>query len=121
MRILKAKLFFLLIYSNLNAHAPDPSPYFVRQPSGKEIELINRGNHTQGWHEYNGWTVVKNLKNQWVYALGNNGSKLIPSNILIGIDPEPIEGQMPFIKRGIRPTPKRIIDDAPIKSIPFCG
>ena len=81
MRILKVKLFFILIYSNLNAHAPDPSPYIIRQPSGKEIELINRGNHTQGWHEYNGWTVVKNLKNQWVYALGNNGSKLIPSNI----------------------------------------
>ena len=117
MRILKAKLFFILIYSNLNAHAPDPSPYIIKQPSGKEIELINRGNHTQGWHEYNGWTVVKNLKNQWVYALGNNGSKLIPSNILVGIDPEPIEGQMPFIKRGIRPAPIRIIDDAPIPNL----
>jgi hypothetical protein len=27
---------------------------------GIDIQIYNRGNHLQGWHEYHEWTIVKN-------------------------------------------------------------
>jgi len=37
-----------------------PTPFKVTQLNGIDIQIYNRGNHLQGWHEYHEWTIVKN-------------------------------------------------------------
>ena len=67
------------------ADIASPTPFKALQPNGYEFEILNRGNHLQGWHEFNGWTIVQNSDDWWVYASGNNGIELIPSNIRVGL------------------------------------
>ena len=76
-------LTFLLL-SNGMADLASPTPFTVTQPNGIEIQIYNRGNHLQGWHEYHEWTIVKNPQNWWVYASGNDGFSLIPSDLKVG-------------------------------------
>ncbi len=109
-----ATLTFFLC-TNLFADLASPTPFKAKQPNGLELSILNRGNHLQGWHEYNGWTVVKNDDGWWLYAKANDGNILIPSNVKVGIDnPE----QYPMIlQKGIRPEPRVLIDNAPIPDI----
>ena len=112
LQIIFSFIFTSFIYSDL----ADPQPFVVSQPNGIQIEIINRGNHLQGWHEFNGWTIVKNSENWWVYAESNDGRLLNPSNILVGIDlPPNISGQI--IQKGIRPDPIVLSDNSPIPNI----
>ena len=94
---------FLLIFiiSIGKADLSIPTHFSVFQPNGLEIKIFNLGNHLQGWHEYNEWTITQNQENWWVYASGNAGFQLIPSSIRVGIDPEPNLMTSPFSK-GIR-------------------
>ncbi len=71
------------------ADLASPTPFKATQPNGIEIEIYNRGNYLQGWHEYHEWTIVQNIEGWWVFAAGNVGFQLIPSNLKVGIDPEP--------------------------------
>ena len=109
---------FLLIFiiSIGKADLAIPTHFSVFQPNGLEIKIFNRGNHLQGWHEYNEWTITQNQENWWVFAIGNDGFKLIPSSIRVGIDPEPNLMTSPFSK-GIRPEKRILIDSAPIPNL----
>ena len=78
-----------LLFSIGMADLASPTPFKVTQPNGIEIQIYNRGNHLQGWHEYHEWTIVKNPQNWWVYASGNDGFSLLHSDLKVGIDPEP--------------------------------
>ena len=98
------------------ADIASPTPFKALQPNGYEFEILNRGNHLQGWHEFNGWTIVQNSDDWWVYASGNNGIELIPSNIRVGIDPEP-NGTISNIKKGIRTEARVLPDHSPIPNI----
>tara|TARA_A100001011_G_scaffold157860_2_gene166371 strand:- start:6469 stop:9159 length:2691 start_codon:yes stop_codon:yes gene_type:complete len=109
-------LISIIFISFLKSDLASPEPFRVQQPNGEKITIKNRGNHLQGWREHNGWTVTKNSEGWWVYALGNNGRHLIPSNIKVGIDQEP-DTQISSIQRGIRPEPMILVDDAPIPDI----
>ena len=109
-------LISIIFISFLKSDLASPEPFTVQQPSGQRITVYNRGNHLQGWREYNGWTITKNSEGWWVYAQGNNGRHLIPSNIKVGIDQEP-DTQISSIQRGIRPEPIILVDDAPIPDI----
>ena len=79
-------LISIIFISFLKSDLASPEPFTVQQPSGQRISINNRGNHLQGWREYNGWTITKNSEGWWVYAQGNNGRYLIPSNIKVDID-----------------------------------
>ena len=105
----------IFLCTNLFADLASPTPFKAKQPNGLEVSILNRGNHLQGWHEYNGWTVVKNDDGWWLYAKANDGNILIPSNVKVGIDnPE----QYPMmLQKGIRPEPRVLIDNAPIPDL----
>ena len=112
------KLFLIpiIIISILSADLASPTPFKAKQPNGIEILIKNRGNHLQGWREYNGWTITKNNEGWWVYAQGSNGKELIPSNLIVGIDEEPTQNTASF-QKGIRPDPHILVDDAPIPNL----
>ena len=59
MNYLKNISIFLLFSIGISDLA-SPTPFKVTQPNGIEIQIYNRGNHLQGWHEYHEWTIVKN-------------------------------------------------------------
>ena len=63
----------------LHAHVGSPNSFKVYQPDGQELKLFIKGDHLHNWHVYNGWTVVKDSDNWWVFALGNDDKRLIPS------------------------------------------
>ncbi len=112
------KIFFITIIflSFAKSDSAIPSPIKVFQPDGTELIVRNKGNYLQGWHEYNGWTITKDLSDWWVYAKGNDGTKLIPSNLKVGIDQSPQEeGSM--IQPGIRPDSYILDDDAPVPDL----
>ena len=105
----------ILFSTKLFADLASPTPFKAKQPNGLELSILNRGNHLQGWHEHNGWTVLKDQDGWWLYAKGKDGNALIPSNLKVGIDnPE----QYPMIlQKGIRPEPRVLIDNAPIPDL----
>ena len=98
------------------ADLASPTPFKATQPNGIEIEIYNRGNYLQGWHEYHEWTIVQNIEGWWVFAAGNVGFQLIPSNLKVGIDPEP-NPLSSSIQKGIRPDRRVLEDDAPIPDL----
>ena len=91
-----------LILTILNAHVGSPTAFKVSQPDGEEIKLHIKGDHLHNWHDYNGWTAVKDRDGWWVYALGNDGKTLIPSQIKVGATANPDEIN-PSIIKGIKP------------------
>ncbi len=109
-------IFFFIFGTSIYCDLASPMPFTISQPNGIEIEIINRGNHLQGWHGFKGWTIVKNSENWWVYAQGNSGRKLEPSDILVGIEPPPSSNNS-FIQKGIRPDPISLYDSSPIPNL----
>ena len=113
----KQIIFLLIFFITLGkADLASPTPFKSIQPNGIEIEIYNRGNHLQGWHEYNGWTIIKEPDGWWVYASGKNGTQLIPSGLRVGIDPEPSD-LITNIQKGIRPEARVLLDHSPIPNI----
>ena len=108
-------LLSIIFISIMTADIASPTPFNVRQPNGLELVIQNRGNHIQGWREHGGWTVLKDDKGWWVYALKNNAQGLASSNLKVGID-EPIQGNSQ-IQKGLRPEPHILIDNAPIPDL----
>ena len=105
-----------LALSTSRGDIASPTPIKVNQPNGMEIEILNRGNHLQGWHEYNGWTILLNTDGWWTYASAKLGTRLIPSEIRAGVDPHPDEVSIDFVK-GIRPDPFVLHDDSPVPGL----
>ena len=108
-------LISIIFISTLIADIASPTPFKSTQPNGLELFIQNRGNHLQGWHEYNSWTILKDQDGWWMYALGNDGQDLIPSNLRVGID-HPDQGSS-LIQKGIRPDPYIFNDNAPIPDL----
>jgi len=106
----------IVIIALAHGDIASPTAFIDYQPDGKKLEIYNRGNHLQGWHEYKGWTIVKNSDGWWVYATGNNGTKLIPSDLKVGTDEEP-NSLARLIEKGIRPDPYILIDEAPVPDL----
>ena len=106
----------IVIIALAHGDIASPTAFIDHQPDGQKLEIYNRGNHLQGWHEYKGWTIVKNSAGWWVYATGNNGTKLIPSDLKVETDGEP-SSLARSIEKGIRPDPYILIDDAPIPDL----
>ena len=44
----------IFLCTKLFADLASPTPFMANQPNGLELSILNRGNHLQGWHEYNG-------------------------------------------------------------------
>ena len=76
-------LILTIFISTIYADLASPTPFKVKQPNGLGLVIQNRGNHLQGWQEHEGWTVLKNENDWWVYALGNDLHDLIPSNLRV--------------------------------------
>ena len=63
--------------------APPDTLTFI-QPDGFEFRGFCRGDEWQAWHEtLDGWSIVKNENNYWVYAIGVNGGKLESSQAIV--------------------------------------
>ena len=56
----------IFLCTKLFADLASPTPFIVKQPNGLELSILNRGNHLQGWHEYNGWTILKDDDGWWL-------------------------------------------------------
>ncbi len=113
------KYIFLIstfILSTTAADLASPSPFKVYQPDGEEFTIYIRGNHLSNWHEYNGWTIVQDNNEWWVYALNNNGKRLTPSQIKIGSADNP-NTINPNIIKGIKPEPHQLTDNSPIPNL----
>ena len=104
------------ILSTIIGDLASPTPFKVNQPDGEEFLIYIRGNHLSNWHEYLGWTIVQNSDDWWVYALENNGKKLIPSQIKVGMTDNPSEIN-PSIVKGIKPDPHQLIDNSPVPNL----
>ena len=113
---IKIFLISTFILSLSNADLASPTPFAVYQPDGEELLIHIKGNHLQGWHEYDGWTIVKDADNWWVYAQQNNGKTLVPSNIRVSRNNNPNE-MNPNILKGIKPDPHILIDNSPIPDL----
>ena len=60
------------------------------QPDGSEFLGFCRGDEWQAWHEtLDGWSIIKNEENFWVYAIGVNGQRLESSQAIVGLDDLP--------------------------------
>ena len=60
--------------------------------------------------------LLLRIMDWWVYALGNNGKKLIPSQIKVDYTDNPNEIN-PNIEKGIKPDPHQLIDNSPIPNL----
>jgi immune inhibitor A len=109
-------IFYFIFISYIYGDLADPRPFMISQPNGIEFEVLNKGNHLQGWLEFNGWTIVKNSENWWVYAQSNDGRVLKPSGTLVGIDSPPSDFNQ-VIKKGIRPDAIVLEDNSPVPDL----
>ena len=109
-------LISIFILNSLFADIASPTPFKVTQPDGSQISINIRGNHLQAWHEYRGWSIMKNEEDWWVYAAGNSGKTLLPSSIIVGTTENPSEID-PSIVKSIKPDPHELIDTSPIPNL----
>ena len=73
----------------------------VFQPDGTPIDCFIKGDEWASWHETpDGWSIIKNDNNTWVYAEGVNGIFLLPGNKIVNQDPPP-----QYIKKHLKPDP----------------
>ena len=113
------KIFVVLFHLCYGSNA-SPSTFIVSQPNGTKLEINIRGNHKRSWHEYLGWSIIKNDDNWWVYAKEVNGTKLIESAQRVGVDPSPESNvYLSNIKKPLIPEELEIIDNAPIPNLRF--
>lgn len=61
-----------------------PEPFTVTQPDGEEITLCMKGDGAVHWYEtLDGYTVLKNTKGQYVYALKNANGDLVAGKTVL--------------------------------------
>ena len=84
-------IFWYVAISNLCiAVSATPDTLSFIQPGGFEFKGYCRGDEWQAWHEtLDGWSIVKNDNNYWVYAIDVNGSRLESSQAIVGLDDRP--------------------------------
>ena len=111
------KIFFLFFQVCYGSNA-SPKTFTVTQPNGIKININIRGNHTRNWHEYLGWSIIKNDDAWWVYAKEIKGTKLVESNQRVGIDPSPESNiYLNNINKPLIPGKVDILDDSPIPNL----
>ena len=83
----RKSIFWYIIISNLCfAVSATPDTLTLIQPDGSEFLGFCRGDEWQAWHEtLDGWSIVKNEENSWVYAIGVNGQRLESSLAIVGL------------------------------------
>ena len=109
---------FLSLFTILLGDLASPTPFTVRQPTGMKLNIFIRGNHLRNWYEYHGWSIVKNTADWWVYTSGVDGQKLLASDQMVGIDPEPDHNlQLSGITGKLIPEALVLEDDAPIPNL----
>ncbi|MBL7014218.1 MAG: M6 family metalloprotease domain-containing protein [Candidatus Marinimicrobia bacterium] len=103
---------------NLYGTSASPSPIELSQPDGSTFVGHIRGNPRQSWYEANGWSIVKNGNNWWVYANGINDTKLLPSEAIVGRDESPeTNPNLNHITTQLIPNAIAFEDNSPIPSL----
>ena len=92
--IYKKSIRFIFWYATISnlcfAVSAVPDTLTLIQPDGSEFLGFCRGDEWQAWHEtLDGWSIIKNEENFWVYAIGVNGQKLESSQAIVGLDDLP--------------------------------
>ena len=86
-------------------------PVKLVQPNGEEIVVILKGDEWNNWFESaEGYTLVQNEREEWVYAAAIQGDRLIPGNA--GFEPE-----SESIPKHLHPQLPRPEDNSPIPQI----
>lgn len=68
-----------------------PEKIILTQPNGLQFECFVKGDEWANWHETtDGWSIVKNEHDYWVYAEGILGKFLLPGNSVVGQNPPPV-------------------------------
>ena len=94
----------LIIYSINLLLAVDAMPGLIthHQPDGTPIQCYLKGDEWANWHETtDGYSIVKNDLEIWVYAVNVDGRFLIPGNKVVGEDFPPLN-----IDKHLSPTPE---------------
>mgnify|MGYP006281794821 CR=1 FL=1 len=83
-----------------------PFPVHIEQTDGSEIVLSGKGNGFLHWYETpEGYTVLRNKKGEYVYAVLNDSGDMMPSDIRVGTT----KGEIPAeIEKGYRYSEKQI-------------
>ena len=92
--IYKKSIRFIFWYATISklcfAVSATPETLTFIQPDGFEFIGFCRGDEWQAWHEtLDGWSIVKNENNYWVYAIGVNGQRLESSQAIVGLESPP--------------------------------
>lgn len=77
-------MIMLTLFSiNLFAIPANPTPITIKQPNGKSLTLIQKGDEKVNWAiTIDEYTLVRNNKNLWVYGQLNEEGDLVPSSFL---------------------------------------
>ncbi len=79
----------ILIKSGLSINA-SPELMVFQQPDGSQFSGYARGDEWSAWHETSeGWSIIKSTTGYWVYAMGVDGTKLVPGSSIVGQDEPP--------------------------------
>ena len=89
--IYKKSIRFIFWYATISnlcfAVSAVPDTLTLIQPDGSKFLGFCRGDEWQAWHEtLDGWSIIKNEENFWVYAIGVNGQKLESSQAIVGLE-----------------------------------
>ena len=122
--IYKKSIRFIFWYATISnlcfAVSAAPDTLTLIQPDGSEFLGFCRGDEWQAWHEtLDGWSIIKNEENFWVYAIGVNGQRLESSQAIVGLDDLPyFNSSGALLQKHLRPD--RMINFVSRKSIVVC-
>ena len=112
--MIKITLIFISIFTN-NIFAIPAYPGLINltQPSGETFTAYIKGDEWQNWYETKaGYTISKNIKNEWVYVESFNNNSYELTNILVN---DKLNDQLNNIEKHIKPN-RKIIE--PLNNIP---
>ncbi len=91
-----------------------PTPITLTQPDGSTFSAFLRGDERAAWFETtDGFSIVENAGQEWVFATGIAGTVLAPGNERVSTDNSVPTSRSTEIPRHLKPEPKIVIDNYP--------
>mgnify|MGYP003972528691 CR=1 FL=1 len=113
-------ILFLLTIFKSGIHGTTASPRLIglTQPDGTTFSGNIRGNPRRSWYEKNGWSIVKDQNDWWVYADRVEGTTLIPSSEVVQRDESPeTNPQLSHVTNRLIPDEIPFQDESPVPEL----
>lgn len=112
-------LFLLTIFkSGIHGTTASPRSIGLTQPDGTTFSGNIRGNPRRSWYEKNGWSIVKDQNDWWVYADRVEGTTLIPSSEVVQRDESPeTNPQLSHVTNRLIPDEIPFQDESPVPEL----